>query len=242
MEGNHAKPTPSRRRRSRRRTLATSCFQGQYYQIEFLLISNWQQWLKHSQELMSSTASNYDISKLIGGQVLAAITLFSSLAATGSIITSSLRTVTPLLLIAIVYGVMIFASSYVEEEQHFWYWATTAWLMLLWIKKYVLGSKIAFKAYHASVIDNGRIAVYLLSSPSIPSSQCGLPDGGIRLARSSQESQISDGPFSLSTGSSFGPSCASRIYGTCNLSPVPAFHASRNLLLGRLPQLLLPLQ
>lgn len=28
----------------------------------------------------------------------------------------------------------MFASSYVEEEQHFWYWAATGWLALLAIK------------------------------------------------------------------------------------------------------------
>lgn len=86
---------------------------------------------------MSSTASNYDMSKLITGQALAALTLFLSVAAAGPTITSSLRTVTPFMLIALLYGIMMFASSYVEEEQHFWYWATTAWLMVLWIKRYV---------------------------------------------------------------------------------------------------------
>lgn len=34
----------------------------------------------------------------------------------------------PLTFIVLSYGVMMFASSYVEEEQHFWYWSTTAWL------------------------------------------------------------------------------------------------------------------
>ena len=84
---------------------------------------------------MSSTASNYDMPKLITGQLLAVLTLLISLAASGSIITSSLKNVIPFISIALAYGVMMFASSYVEEEQHFWYWVTTSWLMLLWIKK-----------------------------------------------------------------------------------------------------------
>lgn len=84
--------------------------------------------------------------KLIIGQGVAALTLLLSLAAVGSIFTKSLRTVTPLLSITLAYGMMMFASSYVEEEQHFWYWATTAWLMLLWVKKYVISSSLVFKA------------------------------------------------------------------------------------------------
>jgi ethanolaminephosphotransferase len=83
---------------------------------------------------MSSTASNYDIPKLIIGlsitllaTLLAFITSFPSLA-------GSLKTSLPLIGIILLYGVMMFASSYVEEEHHFWYWAATAWLVLLSIK------------------------------------------------------------------------------------------------------------
>jgi ethanolaminephosphotransferase len=83
---------------------------------------------------MSSTASNYDMSKLVIGQAVTTIALFLGLAAAGSTITSSLKCSTPFLVITLLYGIMMFASSYVEEEQHFWYWAITAWLMLLWIK------------------------------------------------------------------------------------------------------------
>ncbi|MGG6497429.1 UNVERIFIED_CONTAM: hypothetical protein NY603_31355, partial [Bacteroidetes bacterium 56_B9] len=38
-------------------------------------------------------------------------------------------------LISLLYGVMMFASSYVEEEQHFWYWLTPAWLTVLTITR-----------------------------------------------------------------------------------------------------------
>lgn len=98
--------------------------------------NNWQ-WLTYAQALMSSTASNYDMMKLITSQALAALALFFAVVAAGSTITNSLRTITPFIVIALVYGIMMFASSYVEEEQHFWYWATTGWLLLIWIKKYV---------------------------------------------------------------------------------------------------------
>lgn len=38
-------------------------------------------------------------------------------------------------LVTILYGTMMFASSYVEEEQHFWYWTTSAWFALLFVLK-----------------------------------------------------------------------------------------------------------
>ncbi|KAH7632136.1 hypothetical protein B0T09DRAFT_356551 [Sordaria sp. MPI-SDFR-AT-0083] len=83
-------------------------------------------WLRKAQELMSGMASNYDMSRLILGQVAALIAvIFGLYAATKAIsLTSSL---TPLLVISIAYSIMMFASSYVEEEQHFWYLATSTW-------------------------------------------------------------------------------------------------------------------
>lgn len=94
-------------------------------------------WLKEAHELMSSTASNYDISKLIVGQVLAMLASVIAIAAAWTSLANSLRTSLPLLVVIISYGIIMGASSYVEEEQHFWYWMTTAWLGLLWIKRYV---------------------------------------------------------------------------------------------------------
>jgi ethanolaminephosphotransferase len=96
--------------------------------------------LKQAQELMSSTASNYDVTKLATGQAVAAIGLFFASFAAGPTIINSWRTSLPFIGIAVFYAIMMFASSYVEEEQHFWYWATTAWLMLLWIKSSVTAS------------------------------------------------------------------------------------------------------
>lgn len=37
--------------------------------------------------------------------------------------------------ITALYGIMMFASSYVEEEQHFWYWVTSAWLSSLYFTR-----------------------------------------------------------------------------------------------------------
>jgi ethanolaminephosphotransferase len=84
---------------------------------------------------MSSTASNYDVSKLITGQILTASALLLGIAAAWEMIASSITASAPFLITTLLYGLMMFASSYVEEEQHFWYWGTTAWLGMLWLQK-----------------------------------------------------------------------------------------------------------
>lgn len=38
-------------------------------------------------------------------------------------------------IMAIAYAVMMFASSFVEEEQHFWYWVASGWFMALFLKE-----------------------------------------------------------------------------------------------------------
>ncbi|KAJ8068428.1 hypothetical protein OCU04_003985 [Sclerotinia nivalis] len=91
-------------------------------------------WLKEAQDLMSGTASNYDVKKLITGQIIAALGLFMAALAAGPFIAKHLKASIPFIAICLTYGIMMFASSYVEEEQHFWYWTTTGWLFLLSIK------------------------------------------------------------------------------------------------------------
>ncbi|APA15371.1 hypothetical protein sscle_14g101410 [Sclerotinia sclerotiorum 1980 UF-70] len=91
-------------------------------------------WLKEAQDLMNGTASNYDVKKLVGGQIIAALAFVMAAVAAGPFVANHLKSCIPFIAICLTYGIMMFASSYVEEEQHFWYWTTTGWLFLLSIK------------------------------------------------------------------------------------------------------------
>ena len=42
-----------------------------------------------------------------------------------------------LLTATIAYGLMMFASSFVEEEQQFWYWMMSAWSGWVFLKQYL---------------------------------------------------------------------------------------------------------
>ena len=85
---------------------------------------------------MSSMASNYDMPRLIAGQAFAAVAVVCASSGSHLVSNQNFRTFLPFGLVAIAYGVMMFASSYVEEEQHFWYWATSAWLALIGLKNF----------------------------------------------------------------------------------------------------------
>ncbi|KAF4783318.1 GPI ethanolamine phosphate transferase [Colletotrichum scovillei] len=85
-------------------------------------------WLSRAQDLMSSMASNYDMGRLHIGEAVVGLVA-------GSLIFGARLSLIPLLAISVTYGIMMFASSYVEEEHHFWYWATSAWLGSMGIRK-----------------------------------------------------------------------------------------------------------
>ncbi|KAI1169979.1 alkaline-phosphatase-like protein [Nemania sp. FL0916] len=92
-------------------------------------------WLEKAQRLMSGMASNYDMDKLVMGGLTAAATISAAGVATVMSTRMTVRNFGPSILISVLYGVMMFASSYVEEEQHFWYWSTTMWLFYLVVKR-----------------------------------------------------------------------------------------------------------
>ncbi|KAF2008846.1 GPI ethanolamine phosphate transferase 2 [Aaosphaeria arxii CBS 175.79] len=98
-----------------------------------LRISQLYWFLRAAQETMSTTASNYDVSKLVLGTSIAfaafSLAFFSLNRTRPFSFTGIFFTLTLLL-----YGVLMFASSYVEEEQNFWYWMTSAWFFYLFMQ------------------------------------------------------------------------------------------------------------
>ena len=98
------------------------------------------QFCKRAQQILSSAASNYDLSYLNCGILLSAISLSISLlfyvpkTLLRSSKTSAQKTATIVLLTSLSYAFMSFASSYVEEEQHFWYWGTSLFLLYLLLR------------------------------------------------------------------------------------------------------------
>ncbi|KAF7183161.1 hypothetical protein CNMCM7691_002996 [Aspergillus felis] len=90
--------------------------------------------LRSAQEVMSSTASKYNTTRLYLGLIVAAVAVLLSFLPAYGLVSKSSNAVTFLMLSIISYGGMMFASSYVEEEQQFWYWVVTAWTVYLHIK------------------------------------------------------------------------------------------------------------
>lgn len=94
--------------------------------------------LKRAQAILSDTASSYNTSRMSAGTSIASTAVLFTLLSLPSWWppngASISFTVTSLL-----YGVMMFASSYVEEEQRFWYWLTPVWISLLTFKSLVNG-------------------------------------------------------------------------------------------------------
>ena len=86
--------------------------------------------LNAAQDAMSSTASLYDIPKMGTGIGIATIALVLSMGSLPSLWPVNFAGLS-FGLVSLLYGVMMFASSYVEEEQHFWYWVTPAWIVSL---------------------------------------------------------------------------------------------------------------
>ena len=97
-------------------------------------ISDIEDFLGKAQSALSGTATNYGLYEMYMGTALTALAVL--LAAFSSV--SGLYRLQPsnvgFLLVNILYSITMFASSYVEEEHQFWYWALSGWLIVLHCK------------------------------------------------------------------------------------------------------------
>jgi ethanolaminephosphotransferase len=88
--------------------------------------------MREAQEAMSGAASNYDLPRMFIGTTLALLACGLSF-----FTLPKLTPATPaglyFALTLVLYAVLMFASSYVEEEHNFWYWATSGWFFVLFI-------------------------------------------------------------------------------------------------------------
>lgn len=84
-----------------------------------------------AQGVMSRTASNYDVSRLYVGLCVGAIAVFLSTWSTYELLWKWPSPGAYFMLSILGYGTMMFASSYVEEEQQFWYWVFTGWIFYI---------------------------------------------------------------------------------------------------------------
>lgn len=91
---------------------------------------------------MSSTASSYDLPRLAIGIGLAALATASGIANASTGLLKPQATGLWASILFIAYGLMMFASSYVEEEQHFWYWASSSWSGWLLLKRWEMRSTL----------------------------------------------------------------------------------------------------
>lgn len=91
--------------------------------------------LHSAQSLMSGAASSYKLSMLYSGTLLSAFAcLVSAVVAYYTLSTSRVSSMGFLVITSILHGAMMFASSFVEEEQQFWYWITSAWAVYIHLK------------------------------------------------------------------------------------------------------------
>jgi ethanolaminephosphotransferase len=92
------------------------------------------QYLKLAQESLSNVGSKYIMSRLYLGSATILLALIFSLRACLLLMTDDHSTRFWILSLALSLGSVMFASSYVEEEQQFWYWMLSGWLGWLWFK------------------------------------------------------------------------------------------------------------
>ncbi|KAB8237858.1 mannose-ethanolamine phosphotransferase LAS21 [Aspergillus alliaceus] len=103
---------------------------GSYPEIESAL----QLFLRRAQRLMSSAASNYSLIHLWIGLSIACFAVLLALLPVKRLLLNCKLAGVFLVFSILSYSGMMFASSYVEEEQQFWYWILVGWVFYLHVR------------------------------------------------------------------------------------------------------------
>lgn len=86
------------------------------------------------QDFLSMAASNYNLNWMSAGIAVTFLALVLSVFSFVPLLESSKLATVFFPAITLAYGIMMFASSYVEEEHHFWYWVASGWFIAIYIK------------------------------------------------------------------------------------------------------------
>jgi ethanolaminephosphotransferase len=85
--------------------------------------------LRDGQEMLSGTASNYNLNAMSIGIGIATIGVVLAMLSNPWARMELTMGSAAYGLVIMGYGIIMFASSYVEEEQQFWHWALGGWLV-----------------------------------------------------------------------------------------------------------------
>ena len=91
-----------------------------------------------ARDIMSSTASKYNLTRLYVGVGLTGLSVIAAVVSSFRIISASGVVGIFFTFNLASYSAMMLGSSYVEEEHQFWYWVVNGWILYLHIRSYVI--------------------------------------------------------------------------------------------------------